>query len=249
MAAHPDDEIIGLGGALLPRMKPPITIMHVTDGAPANPQFAQDAGFAGCDEYANARRQEVLAALALAGIPESRCITLNIKDQNASFELGRLTSMLSAIFDRIRPAVIFTHSYEGGHPDHDATAFAVHTALKLQLDNVRPTLVEFTSYHMGDGGLQTGDFLPDKAIPTWTFELDAEDSALKCRMFECFASQKHVLRQFGVEAEKIRVAPDYDFMDAPHPGTLYYEQYDWGIQGPLWRRMAADALNVMGLNR
>ena len=32
------------------------------------------------------------------------------------------------VLDDVRPDVVLTHAYEGGHSDHDATAFAVHLA-------------------------------------------------------------------------------------------------------------------------
>ena len=57
VAAHPDDETIGAGG-MLGRMANPY-VLHVTDGAPRNPDFARAAGYRSREEYARARRREL----------------------------------------------------------------------------------------------------------------------------------------------------------------------------------------------
>jgi len=246
IAAHPDDEVLGLGGQL-PRMN--TTIVNVTDGSPANLRDAHAAGFATREEYARARRLELLAAMSLAGIPEERCIALNISDQEASFCLKELTLRITELLRTLKPALIFTHPYEGGHPDHDASSFAVHSALKVLEQFKRrgkSVLFEFTSYHAGPKGMET-DFLPNSTFPIQRFRLGEEESALKVRMLDCFSTQKHMVSQFPVLVEQIRQAPDYNFVQPPHPGTLFYEPFDWGIDGRRWRRMATEAEQFLGL--
>ena len=65
-------------------------------------------------------------------------------------------------------------------------------------------------------------------------------------MISCFASQLHMLRNFPVDVERFRPAPAYDFTSAPHPGRLYYENFDWGVTGERWRRLAEEALRTLG---
>ena len=245
IAAHPDDEVLGLGGQL-PRMN--ATVIHVTDGSPVNLQYALAAGFATKEKYAGARRREFLAAMSLAGIPGERCIPLDISDQAASFCLVDLTRRVAGLLRELKPAVIFTHPYEGGHPDHDATCFAVHSAIKL-LGFKRPdgpVLFEFTSYHAGPKGMET-DFLPNSSCPVYLLNMGEEESALKDRMLDCFSTQKHFVKQFPRVAERIREAPHYDFVQPPHPGTLFYEPLDWGIDGTRWRLRAAEAQHSLGI--
>jgi LmbE family N-acetylglucosaminyl deacetylase len=245
IAAHPDDEVLGLGGQL-PRMN--VTLVHVTDGAPMNLRDARAAGFATKEEYARARRLELLAAMSLAGIPEPRCIALNIGDQEASFRLGELTLRIAGLLQTLQPALVFTHPYEGGHPDHDASSFAVHSALKLLRPKQpeEPLLFEFTSYHAGPKGMET-DFLPNSKSSIQQLRLGREECTLKLRMLDCFATQKHMVSQFPIEIEQVRPAPEYDFNEPPHPGTLFYEPFDWGIDGPGWRHMAAETERVLGI--
>src|ERR1041385_7109347 len=115
VAAHPDDETIGLGGQLASMSE--VFLVHVTDGAPrSRPDWKT---------YSATRRAELLAAAAIAGIPENRCIEIGLADQESARHLIELSCHLSRIFADVRPEVVFTHPYEGGHPDHDACAFAV----------------------------------------------------------------------------------------------------------------------------
>src|SRR3954465_11503755 len=70
VVAHPDDETIGCG-AQLPSLRRAIVI-HATDGAPRNMRDGRAHGFSTPAAYAAARRHELEAAVALAGIePEA----------------------------------------------------------------------------------------------------------------------------------------------------------------------------------
>ena len=145
--------------------------------------------------------------------------------------------------------MILTHPYEGGHPDHDATAFAVHAACRLlrHEGTTPPALVEMTSYHLRAGALTTYEFLPNGEGPVITVRLGMEERFLKRRMVECHATQQQVLDHFPIDIERFRPAPRYDFARPPHPGRLYYEQFDWGLTGARWRALAADALAALRL--
>ena len=249
VAAHPDDEVIG-AGAQLPRL-PGVTIVHTTDGAPRDLRDAHAAGFAGWEAYASARRHELAAALRLAGVSAAAACTLGFADQGASFHLVELADALAAVFAERRPEVVITQPYEGGHPDHDATAFAVHAACALLARRgLRPpALVEMTSYHAGDGGLVTASFLPRPQSEVITLVLDAQARARKRALVACFATQRAVLARFPLEIERFRPAPSYDFARPPHDGRLYYEHFDWGVDGIRWRALARAALAKLELAR
>lgn len=244
VAAHPDDEVIG-AGALLPQLASP-TIIHVTDGAPRNGADAHAAGFDSPKAYAEARRRELLGALGVAGIGPERAYAVGLPDQEASLHLAELARRLVALFRVTQPAIVFTHPYEGGHPDHDATAFAVHAAARL-MDGL-PRVYEFTSYHASNGSMVAGEFLP-APIPGGgdpsCIRLNDDARLLKQRMFDCFVTQRHVLASFPISVECFRPAPLYDFTQPPHAGQLYYERFDWGMTGARWRTMARQALTEL----
>jgi hypothetical protein len=160
LVAHPDDEAIGAGGLLAGL--PDAVVAHVTDGAPRDVRYAQSRGFQTREEYARARRREVVNALAHAGITPDRCRDLGYVDGEASMQLLELVFDVADLMDEVRPDVVLTHPYEGGHSDHDATAFAVHLACGiLHPDNVpTPLVLELTSYHSFSGARRVGNFLP-----------------------------------------------------------------------------------------
>ncbi len=207
------------------------------------------AGFPGKGAYAAARRQELAAALALAGISPQQCRYLSFGDQEISFHLEDLAERILKILREIKPAVVYTHPYEGGHPDHDATAFAVHSAVKMFAGNgaSRPRIYEFTSYHSGPSGMETSEFLPYPGSSICSKVLDEQERLLKARMFDCFVTQRHMLQQFPLLIEKTRPGPPYDFSQAPHAGKLYYESFDWGVDGPRWRELAREAGQALGI--
>ncbi|HZU26188.1 MAG TPA: PIG-L deacetylase family protein [Bryobacteraceae bacterium] len=244
VVAHADDEVIG-AGAWLARLpddqKPRVTIAYITDSAPENPWFAREAGFATRDEYAAARRSERDAALQIAGISPGQCRDFGFGDQQSFRNLVEITSRISKLVDELRPSVILTHPYEGGHPDHDSAAFAVRQAATAGNVQVR----EFTSYHAAPQGLETGRFLPFPGSPEHVLTLTEAERALKRSMFACHRTQARVLAWFDIAEERFRPAPDYDFTRPPHPGTLHYESLDWGITGEMWRAHAAEALELL----
>ncbi len=241
VAAHPDDEVIGLG-ALLPRFEDLRAIVHVTDGAPK-------AGVEQWHEYAQLRRREFQAAMVEAGVGGVRQICLQCPDQEASFRMVEIARELCGVFEELRPKFVLTHPYEGGHPDHDATAATVQGAAELLRNKgpYAPTILEFSSYHQGPHGMETGCFL---SWPEWAVNghvLTEEEKSTKKKLFDCYVSQRNVLQYFPIGEEPLRPAPAYDFTQPPHEGKLYYENFQWGVTGEEWRELAARALRELKL--
>lgn len=228
--AHPDDEVIAVG-ARIGRFQSALFV-HVTDGAPLNGEDSRAHGFASVDDYREARERELDLALALAGLEGVRRERLMIPDQQASHRLSELTlTLLRIIFDDAAE-VVFTHPYEGGHPDHDACAFAVHHAVACLRAEGRPApvIIEAPFYHAAADGIETSQFLPPPDnTEEVEYRLSTEEVARKQALIACFRTQRETLRNFPLPYERFRVAPLYDFSQPPHPGPVFYDHFPWGM--------------------
>ena len=247
IVAHPDDESLGVGGQL--QHWPAAMFIHVTDGSPRDLRDAHSAGLKTQADYAALRQRELDSALALAGFDSEARLGLGLIDQEAATNLEYLTRRLACIFLDAKPQAVITHPYEGGHPDHDAVAFAVHSARQqvLLATGLAPMILEMTSYHNEAGWMRTGEFLPAADSPITTLHLNAAQHEFKRRLLRCFPSQSQTLRQFKCHCERFRIAPKYDFTEPPHEGTLFYEQYGLGMHGRDWRVLSAKALASLGI--
>ena len=213
VVAHPDDEAIGLGGSL--SLFDKLLLITVTDGGAGGNAALRAA------ELAAAVQGRVAASVQL-GLP----------DQGVSARMVSLALDLSARLRDWGAAAVLTHPYEGGHPDHDATAFAVHAATWVPV-------IEMAFYHRApEGGWQIGRFLDGSGSVA---ALDVRAQGHKQAMFAAHASQAGVLARFSTAQEAFRAARLPDFEQPPHPGPLLYEEHDWGMTGARWRALAAAA--------
>jgi LmbE family N-acetylglucosaminyl deacetylase len=244
VAAHPADETVGATSLLLRAGR--AAVVHVTDGAPREPGLRP--GRPDRDAYARLRRREALEALALAGVAPLDAVALGAVDQEAVLVVAPLARELAAILAARAPRLVVTHAFEGGHPDHDATAVAVRAALVLirRRQGSGPRLVEMTGYHMGGGRLVTGAFLagPPRAIH---HRLAPDERERKRRMLDRYASRRAVLSVFGVEEERFRVAPPLWPWPRPHTGPLHYEVRGW-TTFEAFRARVLEGLQALGID-
>lgn len=226
VAAHPDDETIGAGATLASLHD--VHVVHLTDGAPRERRWMPEHFRGTREEYAAARAAEARQALLFANIDDVR--SLGCPDQEAVYNVRELADQVRAIIEELRPDVILTTAYEGGHPDHDACAMIVQTL---------GMAIEMPLYHAQRGSFRALRFVDDR--DGIIVNLDEEQIYRKQRMYECFTTQRDVLAQFPIEIERFRVAPCYDFTRPPHAGPLWYEILGMSMDGDAWRRAAADA--------
>ena len=242
--AHPDDETVALG-ARLGRFGR-AHFVHVTDGAPRNEQDSRWHGFASWREYRAARAEEFSKLLTLAGIPTATHECLEIPDQEASRQLAPLARRLAELVRQYQPEVIFTHPYEGGHPDHDACAFGVHHAVALCGAHVRPVPIVIEGAFYNAAASQPGSFLPsDDVFLEREYRLTPQEQQRKQALIDCFRTQKETLHGFPLVWERFRCAPAYDFGTPPHSPPLLYDRYPWGMTSQQFNQLARDAEDVL----
>lgn len=264
VVAHPDDETIAVGGSLylLPGLLLVHVTdgapRRLEDAARQG--FETPEAYA---EAREAELQAALAlappssraeGVAIQGIRTDEChmspglprfarddqriqdgrIQLGIPDQDAILHLRTLIETLAVLFRDHRIDAVLTHAYEGGHPDHDATALAVHRAAQ------GIPVFEFAGYHAAPGHTVMQHFLPGP--PETAIALPPDDAARKRAMLACFRTQTEILSRFDPSTERLRPAPAYDFTQPPHPGPLNYETWGWELTGARWRSIAAQEI-------
>ncbi|HEY8188416.1 MAG TPA: PIG-L family deacetylase [Pyrinomonadaceae bacterium] len=242
IVAHPADEVVG-AGCLISKLVD-VTILHITDGAPRDMQDAKAAGFEERSEYAQARRAECLKALEIAHVPEDHVVELAVPDRFAVQCLADLTKRIATFLKQSEADIVVTHPYEGGHPDHDAAAFATHAALRLlKQDGFEPpVLFEMALHPSEDFKIKVPEFLPGTKREITTLMLDERAKKLKRRMFACFETQRESLEASPVGPEKFRQPSVYDFTVPPADGKLLYENFDWAPTKDEWQLLAREAL-------
>lgn len=245
--AHPDDEVL-VAGALL-RYVPKGGVICASNGSPLNERYARDAGYDNWLDYAHARVAEAEAALRLLDRPISPMLNLRISDQEVFNHLAPLSRFVANVLNSDFSHVV-THAYEGGHPDHDSVAFAVHAACVLmqRAGRAPPVIVEAPLYNAPIGDFVYHEFLPhEDAGPAIRLDLTPEEQNLKQRMRDRHATQEKLLASFRVDVENFRLAPRYHFAARPHAGRLGYESFKWPITGRRWRRSAWNAMRELDL--
>ena len=113
IAPHPDDEIIGCGGAIhiCHRRKAEITAVFMTDGRKGNDKYKED-------ELVIIRRREAQKAGEIIGI--DKMIFLDNKDSELSLSSKTVSELLTILSD-IKPEAVFIPFFLDNHIDHITT--------------------------------------------------------------------------------------------------------------------------------
>jgi N-acetylglucosamine malate deacetylase 2 len=250
IAAHPDAETAGAASLL--STLPDCAVLHLSDGVPRDRALWASGAARTRDAYASQRRGEALRAMEIAGVPATDVHCLGLQDQELVFQLPDLARELVRWIIALGPELLITHSYEGGHPDNDAAAFAAAAARDLLLRSGQraPMLLEMALYHGAGGELTVGQFVASDDISPPQIQCAFRGAALdrKHEMLRCFESQADGLAPFfEIEYERFRPAPRYDFAAPPHFGPLLYEQRSMPVDGDTWRALAARARGELSL--
>jgi N-acetylglucosamine malate deacetylase 2 len=250
LAAHPDDEVIG-ATSVLTSVGGAAYVVFLTDGAPLDAALWSSHQQLPRSDYATLRWRESIAALSLAGVSKERISCLGAVDQESAQAVPLLVRRFATVLADVRPDIVISHAYEGGHPDHDSAALVAYAAVAMA--QPMPEHWQMTSYHGANGSFRCGQFIPSPDADPYelAIELSPEQRELKSEMLLCYESQRSVLQAFVASAdiERFRPAPDYDFALPPHPGKLWYETQGWPMTGSEWRRLATFFLEQQGLSR
>lgn len=229
IVAHPDDESVGCGG-LMQRMREAV-VLYCTDGAPRDEYFWRAYGSR--EAYARVRRQEAARAAAEVGVkrieflPPAENPGRIFVDQDLFLNIPAALHGISTLVEEIRPDVLLSLAYEGGHPDHDTCAFLTSW---ISREYVIPAW-ELPLYHRTvDGAEVRQEFLVAEGNEV-LFDATPGEVERKHRMLNAYASQKQTIDLFNPAIERFRPQAAYDFSRPPHHGKLNYEVWGWPITG------------------
>ena len=177
IAAHPDDEVLGCGGAIA---------KHVSQGDEVNLVIMSD-GVKSRTKYSNEelknRLDSTKSSQVILGI--SKTFLLDFPDNKMdTIPLLKIIKELELIIERIRPSVIYTHHFGDLNIDHQITFSAVMTA-------ARPLPNSSVKEIFGFEVLSSTDFLPNNKTsfrPTYFIDISRffkiKTRALKAYGFE-----------------------------------------------------------------
>jgi LmbE family N-acetylglucosaminyl deacetylase len=238
--------------------------VFATDGTPAG--FGLERKFGSLTAYTELRFQE--AAGALGHVPNSSYQWIErpdgsyFGDMQVYEELAAAATSLRAIAQTFSPDAIVSHTYEGGHIDHDACSFiAMHVAEVLSLKRF-----EFPMYWLDASGQAVLQVFrggkPGGAGEVMEWQLSDAEIECKKKMMAEYRTQKGTVSTFAPGIERFRratsdrlsftIAQCRDYLYQNRPPRFYHtrrhrlsakallkkfaEFEEWRQQRENWRR-------------
>lgn len=206
-AAHQDDEVLGLGLTLARHRSngDRVTVVFTTNGAGGNWKESNAVKQA----TAAARFREACAALAVIGIEAAEIVCLGFPDGGLHRYIPEASEDVATLIRAIAPHAVYVHAIEGGHLDHDMTAFIVQkVGARLRIEPV----FEWAEYNIeAPAGQPVADarFASDPYVPQFecaATPCDQSGLASKQQMLARYASQSVSIRYYPFHGEILRKA-------------------------------------------
>lgn len=206
-AAHQDDEVLGLGLTLAKHRShgDRVTVVFTTNGAGGNWKENNAMKRA----VSAARFREACDALAVIGIDAAEIVCLGFPDGGLHRYIPEASEDIATLIRAIVPHTIYVHAMEGGHLDHDVTAFVVQEiCARLSIEPV----FEWAEYNIeARGGRPISDarFASDPYVPEFECAptpFDQSEFTSKQEMLAKYASQAVSIRYYPFRSEILRKA-------------------------------------------
>ncbi len=135
IAPHPDDEVIGCGGAIRLRVErgERVSVVFLTSGELASKHLPRE-------QVWEIREAEARAAAKILGL--AKLYFLRQPDWMLGDHAKATTTALKAILEPEQPAVIYLPHSDDGHPDHQATLPILRAALR-RCPGLKPELLAY----------------------------------------------------------------------------------------------------------
>jgi LmbE family N-acetylglucosaminyl deacetylase len=190
LAAHPDDEVLGVGGLLarLAGLGADLRLVWATDGEASHPCSTAPV----VARLGAVRRSESALAAERLGLAAAPRRHLGLRDGRLAGDEDRLTDLVAA---EVAGADVVLAPWSGdGHPDHEACGRAARRVASAVLE------YPVWTWHWAE---------PDDARVPWSrarrVDLDADAAARKAAAVGCFRTQ---VAAIGPAAADAAVLPD-----------------------------------------
>src|ERR1051325_5632042 len=193
-----------------------IFVLFLTTGVP-EPEALWPWQRGGHAAWVARRREEAHTATGLIGEPIGFLDYLSRQLRHhlaaAAIETGRMIAECGA-------DELWVPAFEGAHQDHDAA-----NALAAQFADLVP-VYEFAAYNLAGGRVRSNQF-PDHRDSDRSFELTADEAAMKQRALACYASERGNLRHIRTARESWRPLPRPDYGAPPPRGRVFRGRFHW----------------------
>lgn len=207
VAAHQDDEVLGIGVTLARHQArgDTVTVVFTTNGAGGRWKDRSEIQ----QKMSANRLKESYKALAVIGIRPENVVCLGFPDGGLHRYIAEASRDIAALLRTILPRTIYAHAIEGGHLDHDVTAFVVqNVSAKLGMDDV----FEWAEYNrevrsgqpVSDARFASDPYAGDFECTPTVFE--QTEVAIKQEMLSKYVSQATVIADYPFKGEILRKA-------------------------------------------
>jgi LmbE family N-acetylglucosaminyl deacetylase len=207
IAAHQDDEVLGLGLTLVKHRNhgDRVTIVFTTNGAGGNWKESSALKRA----VSAARFKEACDALALIGIDPAGIACLGFPDGGLHRYIPEASEDIATLIRVIAPHRTYVHAIEGGHIDHDVTAFIVQNVCARM--GIEPVFewAEYNSEAPGGHPITDARFAADPYVPDFECAptpFNQGEITSKQEMLAKYASQAVSIRYYPFRGEILRRA-------------------------------------------
>jgi len=194
VAAHPDDEVIGCGGAIAGHIRKgdEVFILFMADGVTSR-GYDPDERLTRKEEVRkesaviDLRKEECLRAVKVLGVPAKNILYLGLADNRMDiYPFLELVKRIENVKNFFRPNIVYTHFGGDLNLDHRLTNQAVATAFRLDIcsDDVKILLFEVFETTRFATLLGFQAFTPD-----YYFDI-ASVLDVKIEAFSCYGSEK-----------------------------------------------------------
>lgn len=225
ISSHPDDVELCCGILMRRLISSGVKVYYfcVTDGAPSSEilsisKIKNLPNDYNQSTYKTIRRKETIKALSIIGVNSANTKFLDWPDLECYKHISGIVQDFNNILHNIDG--IFCCPFEGGHPDHDITRFAI--AAFLTQINYSGHIFEYASYN--NRGYQVFQKNPPRSL---TIRVKPWERKIKQKIAEVFVSQKEEVKLFKTNMECFRQSNIESTLNkyTIYKTTPYYEQF------------------------